>query len=118
MSDIIMDLFHGKISPFHDYTVETENYLKNRKKFLELGKEIQERLDEETYSIFKEYCTYSENLIAISNEETFKKGFILGGKIFAEVLLEKRRKSKEKFNGNFKNAVSWQDKSTQKSWIP
>lgn len=92
MCDIIMKLYHGKISPFHDYTVETEDYLKNRKKFLELGKEIQERLDEETYGIFKEYCTYSENLIAISNEETFKKGFVLGGKILAEVLMEREGK--------------------------
>lgn len=92
MNDIILDLYFGKVTPSHDFAEQTPLFLQNRKKFLELGKQIRERLDEDSLAMFQEYCTYSENLISISNEESFRKGFVLGGQIFTEVLTKKETK--------------------------
>lgn len=89
MSDVIQDLYLGKIAPIQDKAKMTEEFLFHRAKFLEMGKLLRESLDEKSLSLFEEYSIHSDSLIGIGNEESFRKGFVLGGKIFTEVLTSK-----------------------------
>lgn len=89
MSDVIQELYLGKIAPSQDKAEATEQFLFHRKKFLELSKVLRESLDERALSLFEEYSHHSDSLSVMGNEESFRKGFTLGGKIFAEVLSSK-----------------------------
>lgn len=89
MSDVIQDLYLGKIAPSQEKAKTTEEFLFHRAKFLELSKNLRETLDEQALSLFEEYSIHSDSLIVMGNEESFRKGFILGGNIFSEVLTSK-----------------------------
>lgn len=90
MSDVIQDLYLGKIAPIQEKAQTTEDFLFHRAKFLELSKTLRESLDEKALSLFEEYSIHSDSLIMMGNEESFRTGFILGGSIFAEVLTSKK----------------------------
>lgn len=86
MGETISELYQARLSPNYGKYVETEEFLYHREEYLSLGKQLRAKLDSESLKIFEDYLVHSEKLIYIESEQKFQEGFILGGKIFAEVL--------------------------------
>lgn len=86
MSDIISDLYYGKLIPCKKSAPDSERFQFHKDKYFEISTKLQEKFDEETLALFQEYNHHADNLSAINAENTFKEGFTLGGK-FMETML-------------------------------
>ncbi len=95
MGEMISELYRARLSPNYGKFVETEEFLYHREEYLNLGKQFRAKLDSETLKIFEDYLIHSEKLSYIESEQKFQEGFILGGKIFAEVLTSSHQKNEE-----------------------
>lgn len=89
MSEVLSKLYYGKIKPCSSNEWETEEYKTHKMKFLELEKKLTPLLSTEATEIFLQYAEHSDSLARLYSENIFKEGFVLGGKIFAEVLTRK-----------------------------
>lgn len=85
MESIIEDLYTGQIAPKYSKVEQTEEFLFHRKEYLELGAKLRASFDEETTKLFEKYLEHSEQLIYIENQRLFRDGFVIGGKITAEI---------------------------------
>ncbi len=92
MSEVLSNLFYGKIKPHSSIKWETEEYEHHKQQFLELEKKLTALLSQEAKEIFLKYAEHSDSVARLYSENSFKEGFILGGEIFAEVLTRKETK--------------------------
>ena len=82
----IRDIYYGNVTPVDMHFESGSEYIKLNNKWLRLEKEFTEKLTQNQKELFSRLCEIQSEQTAISNEESYKRGFRDGAEIMLDVL--------------------------------
>lgn len=84
---ILEHFYYGNIDPHGYYIKRDSNFSRLLKKTNNLSEQLKDQLTEEQKALFDGYCESQANLYEISEKEAFIRGFKLGLRFMAEVVV-------------------------------
>ena len=82
----IRDIYYGNITPVDMQFESGSEYIKLNNKWLKLEKEFVEGLTEKQKEQFSKLCEIQSEQTAISNEESYRRGFRNGASLVLDIL--------------------------------
>ena len=81
MSDILNDLFYGRLAPYENCIPDTAEYQQTEQQENHLAKQFLESLTAEQKGLYQELEKISNRLVSMELEQSFSQGFRLGCRI-------------------------------------